>query len=1231
MFLQVCVLFSMGTFPRMANIIDYLSDGIYGGEETDTGHRPRRSIVDIPSSESEVEGHGGDVEDDSSVLDSSSDSNLEHNVPSVGPSDGYTAEPTPMEHDGAHTTASVSNTHVNVGRVVPVGEHIIEDWVETPSLRCSVHTKSWQPGCTVCDQALLLSSKVTAVDPRKMAVADRLLGRKSTKPTHAVELGLVGLEVARHVCHQPEPMTAKQASLLMQTNLKLPPAQELELNSDLQAEAFFQDFEKQRAFQQQFEYKRKLLGLLKGIRASMIPLFTLTDELEGFEAKLKLFCGELGITLAELEGDASLRKGIGPDPHPIGLSPIVAGPDVSVPLVNPADMLEGLGLTPDQLVKVREKVNQVHQANSGAVDAVLGRQADAFRHVYDLSAKMTFATSERLNVFFGLSGFHDDALRRLVRHKLLTLFKPKVRKAVMKGAGQNKVGLFGGDEAVSNRIVESRKKDGIIRSAILTPSTGKTKSKSKKKSKTKTGAKGASSKKDGEAGKAGAAKKTKKSKAAKVKAKKAKADSAAKTDGAGAAPQGSGESSTTAVRCSLHDDSLLGDEISDISRGADWPSSFPLKSAVEAVTKAGFKPEFINSALASPIGGRLSHAIDSYRNIQSDDRVMQIIKSGYEIPFRSRTPVQVRSLRTPAPATSTARDVLDEEVKGLIAKNAVKVVQPVRGQYVSPYFAVPKSKRSPDKWRPILNLKRFNSSVRKISFRMEEVSWIRQWLRSGGWFCGIDIKDAFLHVPIHKRFRKFLRFEWGGDLLEWQVLPFGLTCSPRILTTMVRPVAGYLRDKFGILLSTYMDDMLTQAKTRELARYETHVVCLVFMCCGWSLNWTKTILEPTQTPVHLGFLFDSSNKTIAIPEDKIQRLVTWTRSLLTTKETTQLDLESLMGTLVSVMPACPLAPLHYRSLQRVLMKSLKSGRRSSAKVSLSTVHVRSDLLWWAKRSGFRGNSSTSWTPPSSDVSVWTDASPWGGGAVNSHGDYFQRSWSETESCQHINLLEIRAAREGIRALVDPHETVRPHIDNTTACAYIRKIGGTRSVSLCQESLKLWREVVRRDVNVLSPFWLSSADNLEADFLSRQALAAWDFQLRRRDVRRMCCQFQVKPTLDAFATSKTNQFPRYMTWEQDESAVGQNCLDYYWDPVTWLFPPVPLIPAVLREVEEQQIEAILICPGWKRALWWPHLSKMLVQPIRRLPAARKCLSYPESTTPVDFNMDPLVAAHISGRL
>ena len=230
---------------------------------------------------------------------------------------------------------------------------------------------------------------------------------------------------------------------------------------------------------------------------------------------------------------------------------------------------------------------------------------------------------------------------------------------------------------------------------------------------------------------------------------------------------------------------------------------------------------------------------------------------------------------------------------------------------------------------------------------------------------------------------------------------------------MVTPVAGFLRDMFGILLSTFMDDMLTQAKSRKLAMHETHIVCLVFMCCGWSLNWTKTILEATQTPVNLGFLFDSSNKTIAIPEDKIERLVTWTKSLLASSVTMQAKLESLVGSMVSVLPSCPLAPLYYRALQRVLLKSLRSGRRESKIVYLSTADVVCDLKWWCIDTGFRGNSVSSWSPPKPDVHVWSDASPWGGGAVNSHGDYFQRSLTETESCQHINLLEIRAAKEGI--------------------------------------------------------------------------------------------------------------------------------------------------------------------------------------------------------------------------
>ena len=80
----------------------------------------------------------------------------------------------------------------------------------------------------------------------------------------------------------------------------------------------------------------------------------------------------------------------------------------------------------------------------------------------------------------------------------------------------------------------------------------------------------------------------------------------------------------------------------------------------------------------------------------------------------------------------------------------------------------------------------------------------------------MDLKDAFLHVPIHKSFKKFLRFQWLGSLYEWQVLPFGLKCSPRVLTKVLKPVMAFLRGTWGILIAIYM--MISSSRDPLLPR-----------------------------------------------------------------------------------------------------------------------------------------------------------------------------------------------------------------------------------------------------------------------------------------------------------------------------------------------------------------------------------------------------------------------------
>ena len=318
------------------------------------------------------------------------------------------------------------------------------------------------------------------------------------------------------------------------------PAQEWTSGYDLQLEAFLQNFERRRITQQQLVYKGKLLELLEGMRQSMTPLFALTNELAGFEAKLRLFCGELGTTLALLDRNSGFKKDVRPHPHPISVG---GGYDISVLSINPADLLAGLGLHPDIQGRVHRRINQVHQANSRTVEAGLSRLQDSFQHVYDLSSKLAFATCEDLELFFRLSGFHDEALGILLRHRLLLLSEHMGRRAFVESPRQNGVGLQVGDETDSHGSVHSRDAGGPFR-VPPSPTNSKLKSKKKQKKKAsfKTETSGSSYNKDGEVLDAGWVQVMKNYCATKkARVEKAKSDNAAKTGGASAAPQDSGE------------------------------------------------------------------------------------------------------------------------------------------------------------------------------------------------------------------------------------------------------------------------------------------------------------------------------------------------------------------------------------------------------------------------------------------------------------------------------------------------------------------------------------------------------------------------------------------------------------------------------------------------------------------------------------------------------------------
>ena len=645
------------------------------------------------------------------------------------------------------------------------------------------------------------------------------------------------------------------------------------------------------------------------------------------------------------------------------------------------------------------------------------------------------------------------------------------------------------------------------------------------------------------------------------------------------------------------------------------------------ITALGFVLDTIPVLNSLPLGGRLKHCAATWNKVCNNNWVEDVVSSGYKIPFKY-IPVQYFVPKNPV-VTGTAHEILKDEASELLLKEAIAPVNPATDQFVSSYFAVPKP-RSPGKWRPILNLKKFNRSIKHYRFKMEGLKQIRDWIQKDAWFCGADLKDAFLHIPINGNFWKYLRFYWLDQLLEWRVLPFGLKCSPRVITKVLKPVLAFLRTTWGILITIYIDDLLVQGSSPMEVFLHAQLSALLLMCLGWSLNWKKSDFIPKQQAVHLGFVLDSVSMTISCPPDKITRLQSMCKTAMKSGIVTVHDAERMLGTMESVRPVTPLAALRYRSLQKQLLRTKVHIRRPKQIIYLSAKTI-SSLAWWVSPAGFAGNASAPIRELPPTVEVWTDANLIRGGGHNSRGDFTQRHWSADDLANDasINLLETRAAREAVIALTVPGDRARLHIDNKTAAAYIRCQGGTKSSVLSQEACLLWEEAASKDVTLLTPHWIPTGENISADFLSRHDVSQWEFMLHRDMFNNILEHFNINPTLDAFACQWSAQLPRCMSWHRDPQAVAQDAFLSPWDPVTFLFPPVPLLPKVISRIREQKIRGLLICPQWPTALWWGLLSEMLVEPPMLLPYYKTILRTPDNSQ-VQPYLDPLVALHVSGR-
>jgi hypothetical protein len=127
---------------------------------------------------------------------------------------------------------------------------------------------------------------------------------------------------------------------------------------------------------------------------------------------------------------------------------------------------------------------------------------------------------------------------------------------------------------------------------------------------------------------------------------------------------------------------------------------------------------------------------------------------------------------------------------------------------------------------------------------MEGISSLQVLIRRDDYFVKIDLKDAYLTIPIHEDNRKLFRISWGrGVLYQFRCLAFGLSSAPWLFTKILKPVVTLLR-KLGIRLTIYLDDILILNTSAEGVRRDYILTVSILGKCGFLINMEKSIDLP---------------------------------------------------------------------------------------------------------------------------------------------------------------------------------------------------------------------------------------------------------------------------------------------------------------------------------------------------------------------------------------------------
>ena len=183
---------------------------------------------------------------------------------------------------------------------------------------------------------------------------------------------------------------------------------------------------------------------------------------------------------------------------------------------------------------------------------------------------------------------------------------------------------------------------------------------------------------------------------------------------------------------------------------------------------------------------------------------------------------------------------------------------------------------------------------------MESFKDVFKIIREDGWMASVDLKHAFLTIPVHIRHQKYFKSKSFNQFYNFLVMANGYWDAMRVFTKMLKPVLGYPRQKCHLSIVLFDDSYLLADIGQECIRNTNATVDILNILGNtWrtkkfntnSKDWISWILD-------LLWAANFENKfSLSIPATTIRQL------------------SSIMGLVISLFPATPLSRLYCRVLE----------------------------------------------------------------------------------------------------------------------------------------------------------------------------------------------------------------------------------------------------------------------------------------------------------------------------